>query len=228
MRQTSVEQIDRLRAAMSGLEAAALAEQMQLQRIEFALEKAARDARYAEADRVARERRDRDGARGVTRPVGAIRPVLRKYIILPRAIFIVVFSHTSERTGCLVLAPRSPRPESPSASRRDGNLRPHPAGAVFRPIRASAARRDLGLSPPLARGWNTSGHTPGHARPRHPRSPDVPAARAEEPSEPASEPALGPLRTRLLRRSPETRACHPRDRTRPRPRRPGRDRTRPP
>ena len=53
-----VEQIDRLRAAMSGLEAAALAEQMQLQRIEFALEKAARDARYAEADRVARERRD--------------------------------------------------------------------------------------------------------------------------------------------------------------------------
>lgn len=58
MRQTSVEQIDRLRAAMSGLEAAALAEQMQLQRIEFALEKAARDARYAKADRVARERRD--------------------------------------------------------------------------------------------------------------------------------------------------------------------------
>lgn len=59
MRKSSVEQIDRLRAAMAGLEAAALAEQMQLQRIEFALEKAAREARYAEADRVARERRER-------------------------------------------------------------------------------------------------------------------------------------------------------------------------
>ena len=88
---------------------------------------------------------------------------------------------------------RRARP-APSRRRRRvrRNLRPHPAGAVFRPIRASAARRDLGLSPPLARGWNTSGHTPGHARPRHPRSPDVPAARAEEPSEPASEPASAP------------------------------------
>ena len=133
-----------------------------------------------------------DGARGVTRPVGAIRPVLRKYIILPRAIFIVVFSHTSERTGCLVLAPRSPRPESPSASRQTKS--PSPSGGRGLPSHPGVGGppRPRPLPPPLARGWNTSGHTPGHARPRHPRSPDVPAARAEEPSEPASEPASAP------------------------------------
>ena len=226
MRQTSVEQIDRLRAAMSGLEAAALAEQMQLQRIEFALEKAARDARYAEADRVARRAQGSDGARGVASG-GAIRPVLRKYIILPRAIFIVVFSHTSERTGCLVLAPRSPRPESPSASRQTKSPSPS-GGAVFRPIRASAARRDLGLSSPrpspgvgIPPGIPPS--TPGHGILGPPTSP--PPGPKNPPNPPPNPPR--PLRTRLLRRSPETRACHPRDRTRPRPRRPGRDRTAP-
>ena len=39
--------IDRLRASLSAMESTVLAEQMQLQRIEFAIEKAAREARYA-------------------------------------------------------------------------------------------------------------------------------------------------------------------------------------
>jgi hypothetical protein len=64
MKQASQAQIDRLRASLSAMESAVLAEQMQLQRIEFAIEKAAREARYAEADRVARERRERAEGEG--------------------------------------------------------------------------------------------------------------------------------------------------------------------
>ena len=64
MKQSSEAQIDRLRASLSAIEGAVLAEQMQLQRIEFAIEKAAREARYAEADRVARERRERAEGEG--------------------------------------------------------------------------------------------------------------------------------------------------------------------
>ena len=63
-KQASQAQIDRLRASLSAMESAVLAEQMQLQRIEFAIEKAAREARYAEADRVARERRERAEGEG--------------------------------------------------------------------------------------------------------------------------------------------------------------------
>lgn len=59
MKQVSQAQIDRLQATLAAIEGAVLAEQMQLQRIEFAIAKAAREARYAEADRVARERRER-------------------------------------------------------------------------------------------------------------------------------------------------------------------------
>ena len=59
MKQVSQAQIDRLQASLAAIEGAVLAEQMQLQRIEFAIAKAAREARYAEADRVARERRER-------------------------------------------------------------------------------------------------------------------------------------------------------------------------
>jgi len=59
MRAASEAQVGRLRATLRAAEQAVLAEQMQLQRIEFAIEKAAREVRYAEADRVARERRER-------------------------------------------------------------------------------------------------------------------------------------------------------------------------
>ena len=45
------------------IEQAVLNEQMQLQRIDFALDKARREARYAEADRVAKERREQEDGR---------------------------------------------------------------------------------------------------------------------------------------------------------------------
>ena len=64
MKQSSQAQIDRLQASLAAIEGAVLAEQMQLQRIEFAIAKAAREARYAEADRVARERRERAEGEG--------------------------------------------------------------------------------------------------------------------------------------------------------------------
>ena len=164
----------------------------------------------------------------MTRPVGAIRPVLRKYIILPRAVFIVVFSHTSERTGCLVLAPRSPRPDSPSASRQTKSPSPsggrglpsHPGvGGPPRPRPSPPAPRP-GLE--YLRAYPRARPATASSVPRRPRRPGRRTLRTRLRTR------LGPLRTRLLRRSPETRACHPRDRTRPRPRRPGRDRTRPP
>ena len=58
MRRCSEAQVAQLRAALAGVERALRAETTQLRRIDLAIEKAAREARYAEAEKVARERRE--------------------------------------------------------------------------------------------------------------------------------------------------------------------------
>ena len=63
MRISSQTQLKRLQQSLVDAEQAVLAEQMQLQRIDFAVKKLQRPARYAEADRVAMERRDAEDGR---------------------------------------------------------------------------------------------------------------------------------------------------------------------
>ena len=112
------------------------------------------------------------------------------------------------------MAPRSPRPESPSASRQTKSPSPsggrglpsHPGvGGPPRPRPLPRPSPGVGIPPGIPPG------TPGHGilGPRRPRRPGRRTLRTRLRTR------LGPLRTRLLRRSPETRACHPRDRTRP-------------
>ena len=63
MKIASHQQLENLRNSLMAIEQAVLNEQMQLQRIDFALDKARREARYAEADRVAKERREQEDGR---------------------------------------------------------------------------------------------------------------------------------------------------------------------
>ena len=222
MRQTRRGADRQARAAMSGLEAAALAEQMQLQRIEFALEKAARDARYAEADRVARGAQGSDGARGATRPVGRPTGITKVYYPPARHLHRRLLSHVRTHAGCLVLAPRCPAP-SRRRRRVRRDLRPHPAARSSVPSRVGGPPRVRPPPPPrpspgvgIPRGNPRARPATASSVPRRPRGPCRRTLRTRLRTR------LGPLRTRLLRRSRETRACHPRDRNPPPPTPPGR------
>jgi hypothetical protein len=62
LKKTSEDNLHNLMNVLAGMQSAVKAEQLQLDRIDFAIEKAKRQARYAEADRIAKRRGAEDGS----------------------------------------------------------------------------------------------------------------------------------------------------------------------
>ena len=58
MKQTSEDNLQNLYTTLAGIETAIRAEQMQLERINFAVDRALKMSRYAEAERVVQERKN--------------------------------------------------------------------------------------------------------------------------------------------------------------------------